>query len=52
MVRDFQSVIGKETEHQIIKAESRLPDLLLACIGGGSNALGLFTFSRNVKIIE
>ena len=42
MVRDFQSIIGKETKQQIIKAESRLPDLLLACIGGGSNALGLF----------
>ena len=54
MVRDFQSVIGKETKQQIIKAESRLPDLLLACIGGGSNALGLFypfLNERNVKII-
>ncbi len=54
MVRDFQSVIGKETKQQIIKAESRLPDLLLACIGGGSNALGLFYPFLNetsVKII-
>ena len=42
MVRDFQSVIGKEVRYQIMKAENRLPDLLIACIGGGSNALGLF----------
>ncbi len=42
MVRDFQSVIGKEAKQQIKKAEGRLPDLLVASIGGGSNALGLF----------
>ena len=42
MVRDFQSVIGEEVRQQILKAENRLPDLLMACIGGGSNALGLF----------
>tara|TARA_Y100001970_G_scaffold288478_1_gene415885 strand:+ start:185 stop:1396 length:1212 start_codon:yes stop_codon:yes gene_type:complete len=42
MVRDFQSIIGAEVREQIIKAEKRLPDLLIACIGGGSNALGLF----------
>ena len=42
MVRDFQSVIGKEVRKQIQEAENRLPDLLVACIGGGSNALGLF----------
>jgi len=42
MVRDFQSVIGKEVRSQIIAQENRLPDLLIACIGGGSNALGLF----------
>ncbi len=42
MVRDFQSVIGKEVRQQILKAEGKLPDLLMACIGGGSNALGLF----------
>ena len=42
MVRDFQSVIGRETKRQIIQKEGRLPDLLVACIGGGSNALGLF----------
>ena len=42
MVRDFQSVIGREAREQIMKAEGRLPDTLVACIGGGSNAIGLF----------
>ncbi|MEE9375092.1 MAG: tryptophan synthase subunit beta, partial [Rhizobiaceae bacterium] len=42
LVRDFQSVIGKETREQIIAAEGRLPDLLVAAVGGGSNAIGLF----------
>ena len=42
MVRDFQSVIGKEVKKQIIDSEKKLPDLLIACIGGGSNAIGLF----------
>lgn len=42
LVRDFQSIIGKETRTQILKAEGRMPDCLIACIGGGSNALGLF----------
>ncbi len=42
MVRDFQAVIGRETREQILKEEGRLPDLLLACVGGGSNAMGLF----------
>ncbi len=42
MVREFQSVIGRETREQIMKAEGRLPDTLVACIGGGSNAMGLF----------
>jgi tryptophan synthase beta chain len=42
MVRDFQSVIGRETREQILSAEGRLPDALVACIGGGSNAMGLF----------
>ncbi len=42
MVRDFQAVIGRETRRQIQEAEGRLPDLLLACVGGGSNSLGLF----------
>ena len=42
MVRDFQSVIGRETREQMMEAEGRLPDSLIACIGGGSNAMGLF----------
>lgn len=42
MVRDFQSVIGKEAKAQILEQEGRLPDALIACIGGGSNAMGLF----------
>jgi tryptophan synthase beta chain len=42
MVRDFQAVIGEETREQIMAAEGRLPDSLVACIGGGSNAMGLF----------
>ncbi len=42
MVRDFQSVIGRETREQIMAAEGRLPDMLVACIGGGSSAMGLF----------
>ena len=42
LVRDFQSVIGKEAKKQMHKAEGRLPDTLVACIGGGSNAMGLF----------
>ncbi len=42
MVRDFQSIIGEETRKQIIEHEGKLPDSLIACIGGGSNAMGLF----------
>jgi len=42
MVRDFQSVIGREAKKQIIRAEGRAPDYLIACVGGGSNAMGLF----------
>ena len=42
MVRDFQSIIGNETREQMMEAEGRLPDSLIACIGGGSNAMGLF----------
>ncbi|WND03940.1 tryptophan synthase subunit beta [Temperatibacter marinus] len=42
MVRDFQSIIGQETRAQILEKEGRLPDKLIACVGGGSNAIGLF----------
>jgi tryptophan synthase beta chain len=42
MVRDFQSVIGQEARRQILKQEGRLPDYLVACVGGGSNSMGLF----------
>lgn len=42
MVRDFQSVIGKEVKAQILEKEGRLPDIVMACVGGGSNAMGLF----------
>tara|TARA_Y100001970_G_scaffold105869_1_gene132607 strand:+ start:11836 stop:13047 length:1212 start_codon:yes stop_codon:yes gene_type:complete len=52
MVRDFQSVIGEEVRQQILKAENRLPDLLMACIGGGSNALGLFHEFLDEKQVE
>ena len=53
LVRDFQSVIGREAKKQILRAEGRLPDYLVACVGGGSNALGLFYefISDNVKMI-
>jgi tryptophan synthase beta chain len=51
MIRDFQSVIGKEARRQILKAEGKLPDYLVACVGGGSNAIGLFhAFLGNRKI--
>jgi tryptophan synthase beta chain len=42
LVRDFQSIIGKEAREQILEREGRLPDVIMACIGGGSNAIGLF----------
>ncbi|HLG21680.1 MAG TPA: tryptophan synthase subunit beta, partial [Candidatus Manganitrophaceae bacterium] len=42
MIRDFQSVIGQEARQQVLRLEGRLPDLLIACVGGGSNAIGLF----------
>jgi len=52
MVRDFQSVIGRETREQMQAAEGRLPDSLVACIGGGSNAMGLFHPFLDAKEIE
>ncbi len=54
MVREFQSVIGKETRRQILDAEGRLPDYLIACVGGGSNAMGLFykfLMNKDIKMI-
>ncbi|MFK5998850.1 MAG: tryptophan synthase subunit beta [Rhodobacterales bacterium] len=54
MVRDFQAIIGKETRAQIMEQEGRLPDSLVACIGGGSNAMGLFyefLDDKDVRII-
>ncbi len=53
MVREFQSVIGKETRRQIFEAEGRLPDYLIACVGGGSNAIGLFYefMDEDIKMI-
>lgn len=42
MVRDFQAIIGKEVKEQMLKEEGRLPDVILACVGGGSNAIGIF----------
>lgn len=51
MVRDFQSVIGRETREQILEAEGRLPDACIACVGGGSNAIGMFhPFIRDTQV--
>jgi tryptophan synthase beta chain len=47
MVRDFQSVIGRETREQVLAACGRLPDLIVACVGGGSNAMGIFHAFRD-----
>ncbi len=54
IVRDFQSVIGRETRRQMLEREGRLPDVLVACVGGGSNAAGLFSpfvDDRNVQFV-
>jgi tryptophan synthase beta chain len=54
MVRDFQSVIGREARAQILEREGRLPDVLIACVGGGSNSIGLFypfLADENVRMI-
>ncbi len=54
MVRDFQSIIGSETREQILEKENRLPDVLIACVGGGSNAIGLFyefLDNRSIRMI-
>ena len=52
MVRDFQSIIGKEAREQMLEREGRLPDSLVACIGGGSNAIGLFHPFLDDKSVE
>lgn len=52
LVRDFQSVIGTELKEQIVEAEGRLPDLIVACIGGGSNAIGMFHPFLNDENVE
>ncbi|MBI4597992.1 MAG: tryptophan synthase subunit beta [Candidatus Omnitrophica bacterium] len=52
LVRDFQSVIGQEARRQILQKTGRLPDLLLACVGGGSNAIGLFHPFRHDRRVE
>lgn len=52
MVRDFQKVIGEETKKQILAKEERLPDCLVACVGGGSNAMGIFNEFINDKKVE
>jgi len=53
IVRDFQSIIGKETKEQIMEKEGRYPDSIVACVGGGSNAIGIFYpfIKENVKLI-
>ncbi len=53
MVRDFQAIVGREVREQVIEAEGRLPDALVACVGGGSNAIGLFhpfLYDASVKL--
>jgi len=52
MVRDFQSVIGKEARQQMLAAEGRLPDYAVACVGGGSNAIGLFHAFYSDKLVR
>ncbi|MFQ5701959.1 MAG: pyridoxal-phosphate dependent enzyme, partial [Acidobacteriota bacterium] len=54
IVRDFQSIIGQEAREQIREAEGRLPDMLVACVGGGSNSIGLFhpfMHDRSVRMV-
>ncbi len=54
IVRDFQSVIGKEAKEQILQAEGKLPDMIVACVGGGSNAMGIFypfIEDKNVELV-
>ena len=54
MIKFFQSIIGRETKKQILEAEGKLPDLVVACVGGGSNAIGIFNEfikDKNVKLV-
>jgi tryptophan synthase beta chain len=52
IVRDFQSIIGKEARQQILKIEKKLPDYLVACVGGGSNSIGLFNPFFNDRLVK
>ncbi|MCP3672985.1 MAG: tryptophan synthase subunit beta [Gammaproteobacteria bacterium] len=52
IVRDFQSIVGKEAKQQFLTTENKLPDVLIACVGGGSNAMGLFTEFLNDGSVE
>ncbi|MCK4674341.1 MAG: tryptophan synthase subunit beta [Gammaproteobacteria bacterium] len=52
MVRDFQSVVGNEARAQFLEMEGKLPDIIMACVGGGSNAIGLFTAFLNDDTVE
>jgi tryptophan synthase beta chain len=52
MVRDFQAIIGRETKEQILAKTGRLPDYVIACVGGGSNAIGIFNAFLNDKIVQ
>jgi tryptophan synthase beta chain len=52
MVRDFQSVVGNEARAQFLDMEGKLPDIIMACVGGGSNAMGLFTAFLNDESVE
>jgi tryptophan synthase beta chain len=54
IVRDFQKIIGEETKRQILELEGKLPDCVVACVGGGSNAIGMFydfIKEKNVKLL-
>ena len=52
MVRDFQSIIGKEARAQFLEEQGRLPDVITACVGGGSNAIGLFTAFLDDELVD
>ncbi|BAH82961.1 tryptophan synthase subunit beta [Candidatus Ishikawella capsulata] len=52
IVREFQRIIGKETKQQILELEGRLPDIIIACVGGGSNAIGMFADFINEKSVR